>query len=213
VLTVRGHGYTQAATALSILSLAMLGVVATGNANTVLNMAHRSHWAAGNTGFATVLMLGIDLALVPHLGIVGAALGWSAAMLTDACLGVAGLTSFDAATRRAAVAAVTGFGVPALLVRLTDVLVLRGSVPAGVVLLVGTAVAGCCYLLVLVRHRRELELDALVAALRRRPVAAPLPHDGPSVAESPPDGPITTPTPTGCPDEDATAVPTPRRPA
>jgi len=202
VLTVLGHGYTQAATALSILSLAMLGVVATGNANTVLNMAHRSHWAAGNTGFATVLMLGIDLALVPHLGIVGAALGWSTAMLTDACLGVAevrwglGLASFDGSTRRAAVAALAGFGAPALLVRLTDSLVLRGSVPAGVVLLVGTALAGLCYLLVLVRHRHELELGALVAALRRRPAEQPAaaPAPPPPAPPRPPPPPPPPPT-------------------
>jgi O-antigen/teichoic acid export membrane protein len=206
VLTVLGHGYTQAATALSILSLAMLGVVATGNANTVLNMAHRSHWAAGNTGFATVVMLAIDLALVPRLGIVGAALGWSAAMLTDACLGVfevrhgLGLSSFDRSTRRAAVAALAGFGLPALLVRLTDVLVLRGSVAAGFVLLVGTALAGTCYLLVLVRHRRELELDDLVAALRRRPAAVRADLDNRA-----------DPTSTPAPDDAPTAVPTPRR--
>ncbi len=171
VLALLGPDYAEAAGALSVLCLAMLGVVATGNANTVLNMAHRSHWAAANTALATVLMLGLDLLLVPRIGILGAAVGWSAAMLTDAALSTLevrlglGLHSADASVAQVVAVVLTCFAVPVLAVRLaTDGL----RVPAPVVLFAGTAGCAALYAAVLYAARRRLALDVLVSALRRR---------------------------------------------
>jgi O-antigen/teichoic acid export membrane protein len=109
VLSLLGPGFGAAAPALSVLAVAMLAVVATGNANTVLNMAGRSSWAARNTGRAAAVMLALDLVLVPRFGIVGAALGWSAGMITDAWLGISqirrrlGVRSFGPVVVEAAV--------------------------------------------------------------------------------------------------------------
>lgn len=174
VLALLGPEHAQATTALTVLAVAMLGVVATGNANTVLNMARHSHWAAVNTGLATVVMLVVDLLLIPRMGILGAAIGWSAAMLTDAVLGTLevqfgiGLSSIDRGVALSAAVALAGFGLPALLIRH-----LSGEFAAGlspiVVLFAGTACAGIVYLALLRTVRRPLGLAEIAAALRRRP--------------------------------------------
>jgi len=180
VLTLLGARFVEGADALTILSVAMLGVVATGNANTVLNMAGKSHWAAVNTGTATAVMLAVDLALVPRLGMVGAAIGWSAALLTDAALGVAqvrrglGVRSWGRRVAEAAVLAVVAFGGPALGAR-----VVLGTTLGDAAL--GVAAATLVYGAAIWLRRRALGLDAFVGALRRtapdRPAGvAPHPH-------------------------------------
>ena len=164
VLSLLGPGFGAAAPALSVLAVAMLAVVATGNANTVLNMAGRSSWAARNTGRAAAVMLALDLLLVPRFGIVGAAAGWSAAMITDASLGISqirrrlGVRSFGPVVVEAAVLVVVAFGLPALAVRL-----LAGpSLPA---LLTGAAAGGICLLAAVVVRRRVLGVERAVGAL------------------------------------------------
>src|SRR3954467_1406768 len=164
VLSLLGPGCAGGAGALSVLAVAMLAVVATGNANTVLNMSGRSAWAARNTGRAAAVMLAVDLLLVPRFGIVGAAVGWSAAMITDASLGISqirrrlGVRSFGPVVIEAAVLAVVAFGVPALAVRL----VAGASLPA---LLLGAAAGGVCLLAAVVARRRVLGVEQAVAAL------------------------------------------------
>jgi len=166
ILSILGPDFEAAAPALTILSLAMLAVAAAGNANTVLNMAGRTGWAAVNTGIATAVMLGLDLLLVPRFGIVGAAIGWGAAMITDATLGTlrvrSGLAirSFDGTVVLAALVALVGIGVPALLVRLA-------VGPGFLGLLAGLVVAGAAYLGLLAVQRRRLGLDAVLTSLRR----------------------------------------------
>jgi O-antigen/teichoic acid export membrane protein len=164
VLSLLGPGFGAAATALSVLAVAMLAVVATGNANTVLNMAGRSSWAARNTGLAAAVMLVLDLLLVPRFGIVGAAVGWSAAMITDASLGISqirrrlGVRSFGPVVVEAAGLVVVAFGVPALAVRL-----LAGASLAA--LLAGVAAGGACLLAAVVVRRQALGVDRAVEAL------------------------------------------------
>jgi O-antigen/teichoic acid export membrane protein len=164
VLSLLGPGFGAAAGALSVLAVAMLAVVATGNANTVLNMAGRSSWAARNTGRAAAVMLALDLLLVPRFGIAGAAVGWSAAMITDASLGISqirrrlGVRSFGPVVVEAAVLVVVAFGVPALAVRL----VVGPALPA---LLAGAAAGGVCLLAAVVARRRVLGVERAMAAL------------------------------------------------
>ena len=64
-----------------ILSVAMMVATACGVVSIVLIMAGRTVWNLWNTLLALVLNIGIDLALVPTLGIVGAAIGWAVALL------------------------------------------------------------------------------------------------------------------------------------
>lgn len=180
VLSILGPHFASAATTLALLSTAMLAVVTTGNANTVLNMARHSTWAAMNTGAAIVVMLSLDLLLVPRLGILGAGIGWSAAMLTDALAGTIeirrglGLHSMDGAALRTGLTVLLAFGVPAFAIR-TAFQVGGTTTPAVVVLLVGGLVATGCYLAALVAQRVQLGLDELVGALRRRPAASARP--------------------------------------
>lgn len=168
VLSLLGERFVAGADALTVLCLAMLGVVATGNANTVLNMAGRSSWAAVNTGTAAVVMIAVDLVLVPRHGMLGAAVGWAAAMLTDAALGVArvrfglGVRAWDRRVLETALLAVLAFGAPALAVRL-----LLGTTLADAA--AGVAVATVVYAGALWVRRRAIGIDAFVAALRRRP--------------------------------------------
>ena len=184
VLSLVGDRFVEGADALTVLCLAMLGVVATGNANTVLNMAGKSHWAAVNTGVATAVMLGLDLLLVPSLGMVGAAIGWGAALLTDAALGTVelrrgvGIRFWDSRATAAAATAVVAFGGPALLVRAT----LGTSLPAAAA---GAVVASAVYAATAWTRRRALGLDAFAATLRKRPSPADTPPTAPNPGGSP----------------------------
>ncbi len=163
----------------------MLVVVATGNANTVLNMGHRSHWAAANTAFALVVMLAIDLLLVPRIGIVGAAIGWACAMVTDAVLGAVevrrglGLRSADASVLGAAGVVLAAFGLPAIALRV-GAASFAPSAPGGLVLIAGTAAAAAGYAATLYLLRDRLALAEVAGALRRpRAGAGPPAHRDP----------------------------------
>ncbi|WP_158220421.1 lipopolysaccharide biosynthesis protein [Kineosporia sp. A_224] len=209
VLSLIGPRFVAGADALTILSIAMLGVVATGNANTVLNMAGKSHWAAVNTGVAAAVMLAVDVALVPGLGMVGAAIGWGAALLTDAALGTLelrrglGVRSWDRRVAEVAALAVVAFGGPALAVRAALGTSLLDTVA-------GVAVASTVYGGALWVRRRALGLDGFVAALRRRP--------GPSAGTGTGTGTGTVQSGTAPSDEpddrmDSTTRPAPHHPA
>jgi O-antigen/teichoic acid export membrane protein len=84
VLSVFGPGFTDGATALSMLSVAMLFVMATGNNQTVLLMSGRSLWQMANKLLALIVNIALNLALVPRWGMEGAALAWSATVTVDA---------------------------------------------------------------------------------------------------------------------------------
>lgn len=194
VLSLVGERFVEGADALTVLCLAMLGVVATGNANTVLNMAGKSHWAAVNTGVATAVMLGLDLLLVPGLGMVGAAIGWGAALLTDAALGTLelrrglGIRFWDGRATAAAAIAVVAFGGTAVLVRQA----LGTSLPAAAA---GVVAASAVYAGTVWVRRRALGLDAFAATLRKRPPDADTPAKS-TTQDSTRDG-TTAPSPAG----------------
>ena len=74
VLGIFGSRYTAGAAALAVLSLAMLVNLGTGNVTVVLLMGGKSSWGAINTGAALIVNIGLNLLLIPHLGILGAAI-------------------------------------------------------------------------------------------------------------------------------------------
>jgi len=49
----------------------------------LLNMAGRTSWTLINSIVALVVMVGVDLLLVPPLGVPGAGIGWAVAILTN----------------------------------------------------------------------------------------------------------------------------------
>ncbi len=67
----------------SPFSLAMLVNLGTGNVTVVLLMGGKSSWGAINTGAALIVNIGLNLLLIPHLGILGAAIAWGASIVVD----------------------------------------------------------------------------------------------------------------------------------
>ncbi len=86
VLRIFGESYPAGASALTVLSLAMLVALAAGNAGTVLLMGGRSTWVLANKTAVLLLNVSANVVLVPQYGITGAAVAWSAAILVDSAL-------------------------------------------------------------------------------------------------------------------------------
>src|SRR5262249_30247634 len=83
VLRLFGPGFTAGADALAILALAMLVNLATGNVETVLLMSGCSRYILANKLIAIGTNVVLNLVLVPHDGIVGAALAWAVSIVLD----------------------------------------------------------------------------------------------------------------------------------
>ena len=83
ILGIFGPRYTSGAAALAVLSLAMLVNLGTGNVTVVLLMGGKSSWSAINAGAALIVNIGLNLVLVPRIGILGAAIAWGASIVVD----------------------------------------------------------------------------------------------------------------------------------
>jgi O-antigen/teichoic acid export membrane protein len=83
----------------------------------MLAMAGKTSWQLIDVSISLVVNVGLNLALIPSMGVVGAAIAWSAAVLVNNLIPLAqlwrtfGLHPFGALTRRALLAAGLGFGV------------------------------------------------------------------------------------------------------
>jgi O-antigen/teichoic acid export membrane protein len=171
LLSIFGAGYDAGAVVVVILAMAMLVATGCGMVDMLLTMGGRTSWNLGNTLLALVVNLGLNLLLIPPLGILGAAVAWAAAILVNNLVPLAqiglvlGLHPFDAGTRRVALLSLSCFGaLPGGLI-LLDV---PTPVTLAVVLLVGVPLyARLCW-----TSRDVLRLDSLRAGLsRRRPTA------------------------------------------
>lgn len=76
-----GAGYADAAVVVVVLSLAMLFATGAGSVDTVLLMSGRSWLSLANVSVALTLNVGLNLVLIPRLGIAGAAYSWAAAIV------------------------------------------------------------------------------------------------------------------------------------
>ena len=74
-----GAEFKSGATALTILSLALLVLMGTGNNKIVLLMGGKSKWNLAITSVTLTVNVVLDLILIPKIGINGAAIGWAAA--------------------------------------------------------------------------------------------------------------------------------------
>jgi O-antigen/teichoic acid export membrane protein len=160
LLGVFGDGYSEGAGSLLLLSLGMLVATGCGMVDMVLTMAGRTTWNLANTLLALAVLVGVDLWLIPTLGILGAAVGWCAARavanlvaLTQVALAL-GLHPFGRPFATALTLAVAFFGVLPGMARL-----LWGPTWTGLVL--GAGLAGVCYLAAATRYRSALELDVI----------------------------------------------------
>jgi O-antigen/teichoic acid export membrane protein len=89
ILRVFGPEYSSGATALTILSLAMLVNLATGTVGTVLLMGGKSRWVLADKIAVVTLNVVGNLLLIPHFGIVGAAVSWAVTIVLDSSLAFA----------------------------------------------------------------------------------------------------------------------------
>jgi O-antigen/teichoic acid export membrane protein len=166
VLLLFGPGYESGKSVVVVLALGMLVGIAAGPVDIALLMLGRSAQSLQNNMAALITHLALTLALVPVLGITGAALAWSAAIVVSNALpswqirpvlGNAG----DRRTALAAGVATVCFAALPLLGRLAGLDSTESQ-------LVMVGVGGLAYLALLYRYRRPLRLVELVGAVRRR---------------------------------------------
>lgn len=167
LLLVFGRGYSGGSTAILIIACSMLVSTGLGIVDTVLAMAGRTAWNTGNALLALAVNIGLDVLLIPDHGIVGAAIGWAAAIVVRNVTAVVQVVKslhahpFAASTAWAA-ALTTGCYLCLLLIVRAAV----GDRPIG--LLIGLLVGTVVYLAGLWGLRRRLRLDALAGLRKKR---------------------------------------------
>ena len=180
LLGIFGPRYAPGAAALVVLSLAMLINLGTGNVTAVLLMGGKSSWGAINTGAALTINIGLNLLLLPHLGILGAAIAWGASIVVDNVAAllevrwVLGLKVFGPGYGLVTAMTVGCFGLTGLAARA----VLGQTLPAlAATLAIGVAAFGVA----LYAARDRLQLTGMVAAFRARAQSPALAGPGPAI--------------------------------
>ncbi len=171
VLGIFGARYTAGAAALAVLSLAMLVNLGTGNVTVVLLMGGKSSWSAINAAAALTVNVVLNLVLLPHIGIVGAAIAWAASIVVDNVTAmievrwVLGLAPFGAGYGLVAATTLGCFGATGIATRA----LLGETLPAlAAAVAVGLAAFGAALYLM----RAPLQLTGMSAALRLKAVPA-----------------------------------------
>lgn len=171
VLTLFGHAYRAGDTVMVILGLTMLLATACGQVDMVLITTGRSSWSLANGLLAVGINVGLDLVLIPRYGIEGAAIGWSAAIVTTNLLPLAQLAAvprlhpFGRGTLTAIALTTASFaGAP---------LAVRTLLGTGGVASIAGAVAGCVLMAAgLWCFRQPLRLAVMPGFTRRQSPAA-----------------------------------------
>jgi len=165
ILGMFGSDYSAGASALAVLCLAMLINLGTGNIVVVLLMGGKSSWCAINAGAAFAANIALNLLLVPHLGVLGAAIAWSVSIVIDNVAAMIevrwlmGMPLFGGGFLLASGITLTCFGTTGIVARL----LLGETVPA----LLAAAVAGTVsYVLALYFNRSTLQIAELARAMR-----------------------------------------------
>lgn len=173
LLSLFGPGYATGREVLVILAGSMLWATACGMVDMVLNMGGRTTWNLANVFIALSVNLTLDLWLIPKIGLLGAAIGWAAAIVVSNLVAllqvsvVLGLHPFGRSTVLAVVLPTVCYGAIPVAV--------GAVIGAGFAhLLVGLGLGTIAYAGCLTRWRQPLELGALIAVRRRgRGRAAP----------------------------------------
>ncbi|GIF76239.1 lipopolysaccharide biosynthesis protein [Asanoa siamensis] len=166
-LGIFGPAFRDGASIVVVLAAAMLVATGCGMVDTVLSMAGRTTWNLGNVLVALGLTIALDLALIPRMGALGAAIGLAAAVVANNVLPLAQvgfglkLHPFGAGWLSAAAVTVVSFGVAPRAVGYV-----LGGGPGATMTALG--VAGATYLAGVRLLRRPLALDALKALRRKR---------------------------------------------
>lgn len=166
LLSLFGPGYDEVAVVAVVLSLSMLVATACGAVDAVLLMAGHAYLSLSNGLLALAVNIGLNLLLIPRMGVLGAGLAWMAAILVRNLLPLAQIawlhriSPVGRETTLVALCSLFCFGAVPLVVRLTT-----SSVTA---VLVALVLDGLLYLALVWRMRMALQLGAFRGALRRR---------------------------------------------
>ncbi|MEU4476539.1 polysaccharide biosynthesis C-terminal domain-containing protein [Micromonospora sp. NPDC023966] len=167
MLALFGSGYDAGRTVTVYLALTMLVATGCGMVDTVLNMAGKTAWTFYNALSGTLVNVVANVLLIPHYGIMGAAVAWSASILITNLVPLVQLHRafrlhpFGPGTLTGAGLALACFGVPSLVLHtLTD--------PGVVALLVVAVLGAAGYAAAAWRLRGVLQLDALRTLRRSR---------------------------------------------
>jgi len=169
-LSVFGGGFSeQGVPTVVVMMFGMLIGIFSGPVDTVLLMAGRSTVSLLNSLVALVVDLGLCLILIPRLGITGAAIAWALAVAVRSALGYIqvrrsmAVTPVSSASLVTAGASIVCFGLPMLLLSVTDHATVRWFVVVGVI--------GCvAYAFLLYLGKRTLHLRALRGLFQRKPL-------------------------------------------
>jgi O-antigen/teichoic acid export membrane protein len=164
-MSIFGHGYLTASSALTILSLAMLTNTGTGPNGPLLQMGGRTGIILGIQAVGLAINVGLNVWLIPRIGLRGAAIAWLACIAFIAFVTAAFVwRDFRAAPFGGGFAISTGaalgcYGVLGLATRLAF-----GTGPAAFVIY--AIVASALYGFVLFKWRSALNLDAFESVWR-----------------------------------------------
>lgn len=177
IMRVYGRGFPSGHTALSILSLAMLVQIGTGNNRIVLLMGGKSLWNLLFSGLALVTNVVLNVILIPRYGMNGAAIAWAITILVDnggttfAVWKLLDIQPFGRSYGLVMALTLGCYGVIGVVVRSIFGL----SMPSGLLYL---AIATAVYLPLLWRYRGALHLSVLRELLHaRRLVSSPASFD------------------------------------
>jgi O-antigen/teichoic acid export membrane protein len=167
VLRLFGPAFVAGQAALTIVALAMLVNMGTGNVQSVLLMGGKSSWNLINMVASLSVNVVLNLLLIPRYGINGAAIAWAASICVDNLASAAevrfllGVRTFSRRYLPLLLAAVACYGVLGALLRL------RFGPSLAVFVLFGV-IATVLYGLFLWRSRERLDLATLRDAARIR---------------------------------------------
>jgi O-antigen/teichoic acid export membrane protein len=168
-----GEGYDAGTGVVLVLAAAMLLATGVGMVDVVLIMGGRTAWNLGNAAAALLTNVLLDVLLIPRLGLLGAAIGWAAAIVVANLAPLAQvwrhmrLHPFGIGTATAAALSMACFALlPALV---------RAGWDGGWATPIATGLGAVLYIVGCLRWRRALALDALreVRRTRRGPGVRP----------------------------------------
>jgi O-antigen/teichoic acid export membrane protein len=166
VLSIFGKSYSAGDTVMVILGLAMLLATASGMVDVVLITSGRSSWSLFNGLIRVGLNVGLDVLLIPKYGIVGAAIGWAAAIVVGNLMPLTQLAAvlkihpFGKGSLAATTLMATAFAAIPLAARAVFG---HGALPS-----IGAVAVGCVVAVIgLWLLRKPLQLSAMRGLLKR----------------------------------------------
>jgi O-antigen/teichoic acid export membrane protein len=166
IIPVFGARYDAGASSVIVLSAAMLVATACGSVDAVLLMSGKSLLSLGNAVLTLAVNVTLDLILIPHLGILGAATGWAISIALRNILALVQIKklmqmwAFSRYSAAVSVASLVCFAVAPGLLSWLDA--------PDTWLLVSLVLGAAAYVAWAYRYRANLKLDTFGHALTRR---------------------------------------------